>query len=89
MINEERPPIWEQVNDWIECNGPIANADLCQIANVDTLKASKMFKRWVEQGVLVADPTRGKRNMVYNKPIGQGGVQQSLLFSLADNKLED
>lgn len=86
LINEERPPVWEQVNDWIDRNGPIANSELCQIANVDTLKASKMLKRWVEQGVLVADPTRAKRNMVYNKPVEIEDVQQTLLFSLSDNK---
>lgn len=88
LINEERPPIWEQVNDWVERNGPIANADLCRIANVDTLKASKMFKRWVEQGVLIADPSRAKRNMVYYKPVEQEDMQQTLLFSLPDNKDE-
>jgi ATP-dependent DNA helicase RecG len=88
LINEERPPIWEQVNDWIDRNGPIANSDLCQIATVDTLTASKMLKRWVEQGVLLADPTRGKRNMVYYKPMEQEDAQQDLLFSLSDNKPE-
>ena len=66
--------------------GDIANSDLCQIANVDTLKASKMLKRWVEQGVLVADPGRAKRNMVYYKPVEREDVQQALLFTLSDNK---
>lgn len=86
LINEERPPMWEQVNEWIERNGPIANSDLCKIATVDTLTASKMLKRWVEQGVLVADPTRGKRNMVYYKPVEREDIQQTLLFTLSDNK---
>lgn len=70
LLNEERPPVWEQVSDWIDRNGPIANGDLCRIANLDTLKASKQLRRWVEQGLLVADPNRGKRNMVYSKPTG-------------------
>lgn len=48
-----------------------------------------MFKRWVEQGVLVADPTRAKRNMVYYKPVEHEDVQQSLLFSVSDNKPAD
>src|SRR6185312_8272350 len=68
LLNEERPPIWEQVSDWMDRHGPIANGDLCRIANVDTLKASKMFKRWVEQGLLVADTSGGKRNTTYSKP---------------------
>jgi ATP-dependent DNA helicase RecG len=82
LLNEERPPIWEQVSDWIDRQGPIANADLCQIAAVDTLKASRMLKRWVEQGVLVADSTRGKRNMVYRKPV-ENGLNEPGLFSAA------
>jgi ATP-dependent DNA helicase RecG len=53
------------------------------------LKASKMLRRWVEQGVLVADSTRGKRNMVYYKPVANG-LGDSGLFSdaLDNNKLE-
>lgn len=89
LLNEERPPIWEQVSDWIDRSGPIGNSDLCKIANVDTLKASKMLRRWVEQGVLVADSTRGKRNMVYYKPVANG-LGDSGLFSdaLDNNELE-
>ena len=68
FLNEERPPVWEQVSDWIDRNGALANSDLCRIAAVDTLKASKMLKRWVEQGVLNKDDSGGKRNTVYLKP---------------------
>lgn len=35
---------------------------------MDTLKASKMLQRWVEQGVLLKDDPGGKRNTVYLKP---------------------
>jgi ATP-dependent DNA helicase RecG len=45
LLNEERPPIWEQVSDWMDRNGPLANSGLCQIAGGDTLKASKVLKR--------------------------------------------
>lgn len=38
----------------MERNGALVNSDLCRIAAVDTLKASKMLKRWVEQSVLTA-----------------------------------
>jgi len=67
LLNEESPPIWEQVSDWMDRNGPLSNAELRQIAEIDTLAASKQLKRWVDQGLLVADQTRGKRNMVYHK----------------------
>ena len=73
LLNEERPPIWEQVSDWIDRNGPITNADLCDIASVHTLKASKMLKRWVEQGLLVADVSGGKRHTNYSKPVAEAG----------------
>jgi len=71
LRNEERPPLWEQVSDWIDRNGPLANSDLCKIAGVDTLKASKLLKRWVEHGVLLKDDSGGKRKTVYQKPEAQ------------------
>lgn len=79
LRNEESPPVWEQVSDWIDRHGSIGNADLCQIASLDTLRASKLLKRWVDQGVLVADPTKAKRNMVYYKPLQDGITQDDLL----------
>lgn len=79
LRNEESPPVWEQVSNWIDRHGSIGNADLCRIASLDTLKASKLLKRWVDQGVLVADPTRGKRNMVYYKPQQDNIAQDDLL----------
>lgn len=88
LRNEERPPVWEQVSDWIDRNGPIANSDLCAIAELDTLKASKLLKRWVEQGLLEADASRGKRHMVYHKPAGEGYAQPGLLSSALDNDAE-
>jgi ATP-dependent DNA helicase RecG len=78
LLNEERPPMWEQVSDWIDRNGPIANSHLCQIAGVDTLRASKMLKRWVEQGLLTADTSGGKRNTTYAKPTAKSEVGGSL-----------
>jgi ATP-dependent DNA helicase RecG len=68
LINLERPSAWDEVSHWIDEHGEIANAQLRQIAKVDTLKASKMFAAWVEQGVLVVLPGRGKRNTAYTKP---------------------
>lgn len=87
LWNEERPPIWEQVSDWIDRNGPIGNSDLCRIAGLDTLKASKMLKRWVDQGLLSNDPSRGKRNMVYRRSTSGGGPSEpNSLSGAPDNK---
>lgn len=90
LRNEERPPVWEQVSDWIDRHGFLGNSDLCQIAEVDTLKASKMLKRWVEQGVLLKDDTGGKRHTIYLKPtLAPSALDwDGSLSSEADNGLE-
>lgn len=85
LLNLERPTVWDEVSDWIDRNGELANADLCRIAGVDTLKASKMLKAWVDQGVLEQVPDRAKRNTAYIKPAQP--VQGDLLSNSQDNKL--
>jgi ATP-dependent DNA helicase RecG len=78
LLNEERPPLWVQVNDWVERNGPIANSDVCRIANVDTLKASKMLRAWVDRGLLEPLPGRVRSNAAYRRP-SQADEQLGLL----------
>lgn len=68
LFNEDRPAVWVEVNDWVERNGPIANADVCRIAAVDTLKASKMLRGWVERGLLEPLPGRARSNAAYRRP---------------------
>ena len=85
LLNLERPTVWDEVSDWIDRNGPIANADLRRIAGVDTLKASKLLKAWVEQGLLEPLPHRAKRTTAYIKP-EQPTEQPSLLSEAEDNK---
>ncbi len=84
LLNEERPPVWEQVSDWMDRNGAINNRALCKITGLDTLKASKLLQRWVAQGLLISDDTRGKRNTVYRKPSQLMNVsgQQGLLTEM-------
>ncbi|MDT8444483.1 MAG: ATP-binding protein [Desulfuromonadales bacterium] len=85
LLNHERPSIWDEVSDWIDRNGPIANADLCRIGGLDTLKASKLLRSWVDQNLLEQLPDRVKRNMAYCKPV-QNREQLSLLSDELDNK---
>ena len=84
LFNLKRPTAWDEVNDWIDRHGSIANADVVQIAGVDTLKASKFLTAWREQGLLVPVPGRAKRNMAYTKPNGSSS-ELSLLSALEDN----
>lgn len=88
LLNLERPSAWDEVSDWIDREGSIQNAKLCEIAKVDTLKASKMLVAWREQGLLVPLPDRAKRNMAYTKPAKAGMEQGSLLSGLEDNNDE-
>jgi ATP-dependent DNA helicase RecG len=84
LLNLARPSVWDEVSDWINRQGSIANAELCRIAKVETLKASKMLGAWVEQGLLEPLPDRGKRNMAYTKP-SRVGEQPNLLSGLEEN----
>ena len=84
LFNLKRPTAWDEVSDWIDRHGLIANADVVRIASVDTLKASKLLGAWREQGLLMPVPGLAKRNMAYTKPNG-AGVELSLLSALEDN----
>ena len=84
LFNAKRPSAWDQVSDWIDRHGSIANADVVRIAGVDTLKASKLLTSWREQGLLLALPGRAKRNMAYTK-LGAADNPISLLSPLEDN----
>ncbi|MDR0996409.1 MAG: hypothetical protein LBL69_01950, partial [Zoogloeaceae bacterium] len=85
LLNEARPPVWEQVSDWIDRNGPIGNSDLRNIAGLDTLGASKLLKQWVDQGLLESNLAQGKRNRLYAKPLA---TEADLLFKGSDNKIQ-
>jgi ATP-dependent DNA helicase RecG len=84
LFNLKRPTAWDEVSDWIDRHGSIANADVVRIAGVDTLKASKLLTAWREQGLLIPVPGRAKRNMAYTKPNGAGS-ELTLLSALEDN----
>ena len=87
LFNLERPSVWNEVSAWIDQHGSIANAELCKLAKVDTLKASKLLIVWRDQGLLVPLPDRSKRNMAYAKP-QDGGEAADLLSEALDNKPE-
>jgi ATP-dependent DNA helicase RecG len=84
LFNEDRPAVWVEVSDWVERNGPIANADVCRIADVDTLKASKMLRAWVDRGLLEPLPGRVRSNAAYRRP-SQVDEQMGLLQGDDDN----
>jgi len=83
LLNEDRPPAWVEVSDWIDRNGPIANAELCRITGVDTLRASKMLRAWVSHGLLEPLPGRSRSQAAYRKP--DVADEQSSLLAESDD----
>lgn len=70
LRNENRPSIWEQVSDFLDKHTEIGNAEVrCLMQSDDTLKASKMLKSWVDQGLLeVSNPDAGRNVRKYRRP---------------------
>lgn len=91
LLNEERPPLWVQVSDWIDRNGPIANGTLREISGLDTLASSKQLRQWVAQGVLVALPAASRQQASYTKPelAGLMDLTYSLSFGLDNETVND
>lgn len=87
LLNERRPAVWEQVSDWIDRHGEIANRDLRQIAEVETLEATRMLRGWVERGLLLMDESHGKRGTVYRKAAPKPENDLGLFSNAVDNKL--
>jgi ATP-dependent DNA helicase RecG len=85
LLNLERPSIWDEVSDWVDRHGSIQNAKLCEIAKIDTLKASKLLTTWREQGLLVPLPFRAKKNMAYTKS-AKADERPTLFSEEDDNK---
>jgi ATP-dependent DNA helicase RecG len=83
LFNESRPSAWEQVSDYIDRFGSIANREVRQILGVaDTLGVTRVIKSWCDLGLLiVANPDEGKRFRRYTKP---EGPSTPLLFSEPD-----
>jgi ATP-dependent DNA helicase RecG len=87
LLNEEQPPLWVQVSDWIDHHGPIVNSKLREISGLDTLAASRQLKQWVTKGVLVPLPAASLRKACYTKPELAGQINLSLSLSLSfDNE---
>ncbi len=85
LFNAKRPTAWNEVSVWLDRHGSVTNADLVRISRLDTLKASKLLTSWRDQGLLVPIPGRGKRNMAYSKPSGEGQAELGLLSDAEDN----
>ena len=86
LLNLERPTVWDEVSDWLDRNGSIANRQLREISGLDTLEASRMLRTWVAQGLLIALPSASRQQARYSKPI-RSIEQADSLSNAPDNEL--
>lgn len=84
LLNHERPTIWDEVSDWLDRNGSIANRQLREISGLDTLEASRLLRTWVAQGLLVALPAASRQQARYAKPVREAG--ENSLSNASDNE---
>ncbi len=53
LFNEERPNEWEKVYEYLKNNKYISNREAREITHIVQIgKMSKLFKKWVQQGLL-------------------------------------
>lgn len=88
LLNLERPSVWNEVDDWIDRNGPIGNANLREITGWDTLTASRQLRNWVSQGLLEPLPAASRQQARYTKPSKDATGQSPLSWGF-DNEIED
>lgn len=90
LLNEERPTVWTQVEARARAAGSVGNAEVRAVLRTDdSVRASRMLKRWVEAGLLVpVEPEVGKKSRRYRLP---GEESQPDLFPISqghENKSE-
>lgn len=71
LLNEKAPSEWDKVSDYLMKNKYITNSEARKILYTEnTVKVSKTFHRWVEQGLLskIIPRTGAKRNVRYRLP---------------------
>ncbi|OGR83752.1 MAG: hypothetical protein A2901_02100 [Elusimicrobia bacterium RIFCSPLOWO2_01_FULL_54_10] len=71
LFNEKTPTVWDKVAHYLNQKKYITNMEARTILRIgDTVKVSKLFNRWVRQGVLtkIVPRTGAKRNVSYRLP---------------------
>ena len=69
LWNQNRPSVWEQVNDYLQQHGTIGNAEVRQILQTDDpIRTSRQLKEWVNLGLLeVANPESARKIRRYRR----------------------
>lgn len=85
LLNQKAPNEWDKVSKFLQDYKFISNKEARKILGIDdTVKMSKLFQRWVKQGLLIvnAPSSGGKRNIRYRLPASD----ESTLFTRSEGK---
>ena len=85
LFNEKAPTEWDKISHYLTTNKYIGNKEAREILHLsDTIKVSRLFNRWVKQGVLtkIEPRTGAKRNVRYRLP----SSDEKTLFALDKSK---
>lgn len=85
LFNERAPTEWDKVSHYLGGNKYINNQRARGILGIaDTSKVSRLFNRWVRQGLLtkIVPTSRAKRSVVYRLP----ATDEKSLFALEQGK---
>lgn len=85
LLNEKAPTEWDKISHYLNQNKYIGNKEAREVLNFrDTVKVSKLFNRWVKQGLLtkIVPRTGAKRNVRYRLPT----ADERTLFTIDKSK---
>lgn len=71
LLNEKAPSEWDKVSHYLNTNKYIGNKEAREILHLgDTVKVSRLFNRWVKQGLLtkIVPRTGSKKSVRYRLP---------------------
>ncbi|MDO5561573.1 MAG: ATP-binding protein [bacterium] len=85
LLNEKMPSEWDKIVNFLQKNKYISNQEARKILNQDIYTVSKLFNKWVRQGVLtkIVPKTGAKRNVKYRLP---NTDEEENLFSFIKNE---
>ncbi len=79
LFNIQKIAYWDTVSNYLDKNYKITNEQARTITGVtDTVKMSRLFKQWVESGLLKKAEGKSKKDMYYYK---SGQELSNILFS--------
>ncbi|MBU0897158.1 MAG: hypothetical protein KKB76_06020, partial [Candidatus Omnitrophica bacterium] len=73
LLNAKRASEWDKVYSYLSKKEKyVANEDVRKIlGKTDTVKVSKILKKWVDQGLLRRIDSKSKKNIKYRLPSGE------------------